>query len=94
MTAPKTDAHVVTTPRISSSDPSEAGRGRFGRATRFARAFRPRYAVAALPVALVCGQQFWWALVVAAVAAVIEVIRYLRSPPFMRIRAEPRHRHD
>jgi predicted cobalt transporter CbtA len=54
--------------------------------------------VTALPVALLCGQQFWWALVVAAVAAVIEVIRFLRSPPFMRVRLpaaeKPVHRHE
>jgi len=66
--------------------PDSAERSRLGRAARFAKVRRPRLAVAALPVALVCGQQFWWALVVAGVAAVIEVVRYLRSPPFMRMR--------
>jgi uncharacterized membrane protein YfbV (UPF0208 family) len=84
----------MTHPRISSSDSPAVGSGRFARAARFAKACGPRFAVVALPVALVCGQQFWWALVVAVVAAVIELIRYLRSPPFMRIRLEPRRRDD
>ncbi|QUQ68054.1 hypothetical protein [Kutzneria sp. CA-103260] len=86
---------MTTTPRSVPPDADmtnarvwsdEAERSRVGRAARFAKACRPRLAVAALPVVLVCGQQFWWALVVAGVAAVIEVVRYLRSPPFMRMR--------
>ncbi|MFI9380231.1 hypothetical protein [Kutzneria sp. NPDC052558] len=67
-------------------DAEAAERSRMGHAARFAKACRQRLAVAALPVALVCGQEFWWALVVAGVAAVIEVVRYLRSPPFLRMR--------
>lgn len=84
--------------RISSTGPDEVKESRLGRAARFAKVCRPRLAVVALPVALVCGQQFWWAVVVAGVAAVLEVIRYLRSPPFMRMRlptgAETRPRDD
>lgn len=85
----------MTNTRILSPVPDP---GRFARATRFAKACRPRLAVVALPVTLLCRQQFWWALVVAGVAAVIEVIRYLRSPPFMRLRLptaeEPVNRHE
>ncbi|WP_157494580.1 hypothetical protein [Kutzneria sp. 744] len=61
---------------------------------RFARAFRLHVAVVALPIALLCGQRFWWSLVVAVVAVGIEIVRFLRSPPFMRIRLEPRDRHE
>ena len=61
---------------------------------RFARAFRRHAAVLALPVALLCGQRFWWSLVVAVVAVGIEVVRFLRSPPFMRIHIEPEGRDD
>ncbi|HEY0495998.1 MAG TPA: hypothetical protein VGD48_09650 [Kutzneria sp.] len=63
-------------------------------AARFARAFRRHAAVLALPVALLCGQQFWWSLVVGVAAVGIEIIRFLRSPLFMRIRIEPADRHD
>ena len=85
----------MTDPGIPSPVPDP---GRFARAARFAKACRPRLAVVALPVTLLCRQQFWWALVVAGVAAVIEVIRYLRSPPFMRLplpaAEEPVSRHE
>ena len=85
----------MTNPRTSLPDSDS---GRFARATRFAKVCRPRLKVVALPVTLLCRQQFWWALVVAGVAAVIEVIRYLGSPPFMRIRLptaeEPVNRHE
>ncbi|HTI27429.1 MAG TPA: hypothetical protein VL652_40980 [Kutzneria sp.] len=54
-----------------------------------ARAVRRHAAVLALPVALLCGHQFWWSLVVAVAAVGIELVRFLRSPLFMRIRIEP-----
>jgi predicted cobalt transporter CbtA len=63
-------------------------------AARFARAFRRHAAVLALPVALLCGRQFWWSLVVGVVAVGIEIVRFLRSPPFMRVRIEPEARDD
>jgi hypothetical protein len=83
MTATPRPELDVTNARI---DPDPVEQGRLERAARFAKACRQRLAVAALPVVLVCGQQFWWVLVVAGVAAVIAVVRYLRSPPFMRMR--------
>ncbi|MFC0547630.1 hypothetical protein [Kutzneria chonburiensis] len=58
------------------------------------RIFRRHAAVFALPVALLCGHQFWWSLVVAVVALGIELVRFLRSPLFMRIRIEPAVRDD
>jgi predicted cobalt transporter CbtA len=61
---------------------------------RFARAFRRHVAVVALPIALLCGQQLWWSLVVAAVAVGIEVVRFFRSPPFMRVRLKPSDHHE
>jgi predicted cobalt transporter CbtA len=64
------------------------------RSARFARTFRRHAAVLALPVALLCGQQFWWSLVVAVAAVGIEIVRFLRSPPFMRVRIEPEVRDD
>jgi predicted cobalt transporter CbtA len=57
--------------------------------TGAARAVRRHAAVLALPVALLYGHQFWWSLVVAGVAVGIELVRYLRSPLFLRIRIEP-----
>jgi hypothetical protein len=79
----------MTDPHISS--PASVP-GRLARATRFAKAHRPQLAV---PVVLLYGQQLRWAVVVATVAAVIEVVRFLRSPLFMRIRLPAeRHRHD
>lgn len=75
---------------------AQAGeRRRLARVTRFANARRRHLAVMAIPVALLCGQQFWWAVVVAGVAVVIEGVRFLRSPLFLRIRiTTERHRHD
>ena len=58
------------------------------------RIIRRHAAVFALPVALLCGHQFWWSLVVAMAAVGIELVRVLRSPLFMRIRIEPVARDD
>jgi len=59
-----------------------------------ARAVRRHAAVLALPVALLCGHQFWWSLAVAVAAVGVELVRFLRASLFMRIRIEPAVRDD